>query len=135
MKVKEKFINDITTIVIMVRVLVIDDDDSIREIIRIMLKEFEVLEASNAIEGIKLFQTMNPDIVLMDISMPGIDGVEATKEILKINPKAIVLGITAFARSRGKELIEAGAKGIIEKPFTRKSLKEIIGKCLLKYRV
>ncbi|MEM1578385.1 MAG: response regulator [Archaeoglobaceae archaeon] len=119
----------------MVRVLVIDDDDSIREIIRIMLKEFEVLEASNAIEGIKLFQTMNPDIVLMDISMPGIDGVEATKEILKINPKAIVLGITAFARSRGKELIEAGAKGIIEKPFTRKSLKEIIGKCLLKYRV
>lgn len=115
-----------------VKVLVVDDDDSIREIIKIMLKEFEVIEASSALEGIKLFQAIKPDIVLMDISMPGIDGVEATKEILRINPKAIVLGITAFARSRGKELIEAGAKGIIEKPFTRKSLKDTIENNLLK---
>ncbi|MEM0203870.1 MAG: response regulator transcription factor [Archaeoglobaceae archaeon] len=115
-----------------VKVLIIDDDESIREIVRIMLKDFQVLEASNALEGIRIFTEEKPDIVLMDISMPGVDGVEATREILKINPKAVVIGFSAFSRSRGKDLINAGAKGVIEKPFTRKTLKEAIESYLVK---
>lgn len=115
-----------------VKVLIIDDDESIREIVRIMLKDFKVFEASNALEGIRIFVEEKPDIVLMDISMPGIDGVETTREILRINPKAVILGLSAFSRSRGKELINAGAKGVIEKPFTRKSLKEAIESYLVK---
>ncbi|MCS7130270.1 MAG: response regulator [Archaeoglobaceae archaeon] len=110
----------------MIRILVVDDDESIREIVRIMLKDFEVIEASNGLEGIKLYEKIKPDIVLMDINMPIMDGVEATKQILNEDPNAIIIGLTAFARSRGKELLEAGAKGIIEKPFTRKSIKELI---------
>lgn len=110
----------------MIRVLVVDDDESIREIVRIMLKDFEVIEASNGLEGIKIYEKIKPDIVLMDISMPVMDGVEATKRILNEDPNAIIIGLTAFTRSRGKELLEAGAKGIIEKPFTRKSIKELI---------
>ncbi|MEM0215845.1 MAG: response regulator [Archaeoglobaceae archaeon] len=108
------------------KILVIDDDPNIREIVRIMLKEYEVIEASNGKEAIILYKNLRPDIVLMDISMPDMDGVEATKEILKINPNAVVIGLTAFSRTRGNELINAGAKDIINKPFTRKSLKEKI---------
>ncbi|MDI9611142.1 MAG: response regulator [Archaeoglobales archaeon] len=110
----------------MIRILVVDDDESIREIVKIMLKDHEVIEATNGLEGVKIYESIKPEVVLMDINMPGMDGVEATKQILEIDPNAIVIGLTAFARSRGKELLEVGAKGIIEKPFTRKSLRELI---------
>ncbi|MCX8172270.1 MAG: response regulator [Archaeoglobaceae archaeon] len=113
-----------------IKVLVVEDDPSIREIVKIMLKEYEIIEASNGREGVILYKTLRPEIVLMDISMPEMDGVEATKEILKINPNAIVIGLTAFSRTRGHELLSAGARDIINKPFTRKSLKEMIEKFL-----
>ncbi|MEM0330223.1 MAG: response regulator [Archaeoglobaceae archaeon] len=114
------------------RILIVDDDPQIREIVRIMLKDYEVIEASNGKEAIMLYKTMRPDIVLMDIYMPGMDGVEATQEILKINRNAIVIGLTAFTRTRGHELLEAGVKEIISKPFTRKILKETIERFIAK---
>jgi CheY-like chemotaxis protein len=58
--------------------------------------------------------------------MPVMDGVEATKQILKENPKAKVLAITAFAPIRGNEMLEAGAMDIITKPITRKRLNDIV---------
>ncbi len=115
-------------VIMVVRVMVVDDDDSIREIIKVMLKEYEVIEATNGLEAIKLYSQMRPDIVLMDVSMPVLDGVEATREILKLDPDAVVIGLTAFARSKGKDMIEAGAKEVVEKPFTRSILKGIIEK-------
>ncbi len=110
------------------RVLIVDDDDNIREILRIMLKDYDVIEASSALEAIEMYRKHKPDVVLMDIMMPEMDGVVATKELLKIDPKAVIIGITAFARSRGDELIKAGAKEVVEKPFTRKKLKSVIEK-------
>ncbi len=110
------------------RVMVVDDDAGIREILKIMLKEYEVIEASDGFEAIKLYTTTRPDIVLMDVLMPRLDGVEATREILKIDPNAIVIGITAFARSKKGEMLAAGAKDVVEKPFTRRALKEVIEK-------
>jgi len=68
--------------------------------------------------------------VLMDVMMPVMDGVEATKEIKKIDPQAKIIGLTAYAKKRGKELLEAGAVEVIEKPFTRKQLIEAIEKYL-----
>ena len=62
----------------------------------------------------------------MDVMMPVMDGVEATKEIKKIDPQAKIIGLTAYARKEGRELIEAGALEDIEKPFTRKQLIEVI---------
>ncbi len=114
------------------RLLIVDDDDSIREIVKIMLKDYDVLEASNGEEAVIAYKAFKPDLVLMDVQMPKMDGVEATKEILKIDPNAKIVGLTAFARSRGKEMLENGALEVVEKPFTRKTLKELIDKYVAK---
>jgi len=114
------------------RILIVDDDDNIREIVKIMLKDLEILEATDGQEAVRAYKMFKPDLVLMDISMPVMDGVAATKEILKFDPNAKVVGLTAFARSRGKEMLESGALEVIEKPFTRKMLKELIEKYVAK---
>jgi len=76
-------------------------------------------------EVIQLFN-MGPDIILMDKAMPVMNGIEATKEILKKDPNAVAIGLNAYAEMRGKELGEAGAKKVIKKPFMRNGLIETI---------
>jgi len=112
--------------------LIVDDDDSIREIVKIMLKDYDVIEASNGEEAVRAYKMFKPDLVLMDISMPVMDGVEATKKILSFDPNAKIVALTAFARSRGKEMLENGALEVLEKPFTRRTLKELIKKYVAK---
>ncbi|MCC6027593.1 MAG: response regulator [Archaeoglobus sp.] len=112
------------------KVLVVDDDDVLLEIYQVFLRDFQVYVAKNGEEAVRAFKFFKPDVVLMDISMPVMDGVEATKEILKADPKAVVIGVTAFAPQRGDELLKAGAKEILGKPFNRRTLIEIINKYL-----
>lgn len=118
------------------RVLVVEDDLAVLEALKLMLEEYyEVLVAVNGREAIMLYERFKPDIVLMDIAMPEVDGVVATREILRMDPNATILCVTAFAAHRGKEILQAGAKEIIEKPFTRKQLVERIEHYLQKQKV
>jgi len=110
------------------KVLVVDDDDVLLEIYQVFLRDFQVYIAKNGEEAVRAFKFFKPDVVLMDISMPIMDGVEATKEILKADPEAVVIGVTAFASQRGDELLKAGAKEILGKPFNRRTLIEMINK-------
>ncbi|AGK61267.1 hypothetical protein Asulf_01271 [Archaeoglobus sulfaticallidus PM70-1] len=112
------------------RVLLVDDDDLLRGILASMLSDYEVIEAENGKAAVEKYFQHKPDIVLMDVMMPVMDGVKATKEILKKDPKAKILAITAFAPIRGDEMLEAGALDIIPKPITRKKLNEIVEKYL-----
>ncbi len=109
------------------RILVVEDDFAVLEALKLMLEEYyEVIVAVNGTEAVKLYESLKPDIVLMDIAMPEMDGVQATKEILKKDPNATIICVTAFATQRGKDILDAGAREIIEKPFTRKRLLEKI---------
>ncbi len=113
------------------RILIVEDDEAVLETVELMLgKDYEIMKATDGWEAVKLYKVFNPDIVLMDIVMPRMDGVEATREILKIDPEAKIIGVTAYASRKGKELIEAGAKEIVEKPFTRSELVGTIEKYL-----
>lgn len=112
------------------RVLLVDDDELLRGILASMLSGYTVIEAGNGKEAVQLFKMYKPDVVLMDIMMPVMNGVEATKEILKIDPNAKILAITAFGALKGKEILEAGAKELISKPITRRKLNEIVEKYL-----
>lgn len=113
------------------RVLIVEDDEAVLDVLELMLSEkYELVVATSGEEAIRMYKVTVPDLVLMDIVMPGVDGVQATREIKNIDPNAKILGITAYATQRGKELLDAGALEIIEKPFTKSKLFEKIEKYL-----
>ena len=109
------------------KILIVEDDVAVREILKIMLDGFEVLEADNGEDAVRIYLKERPDIVFMDIVLPKMDGVEATREILRHDPKAKIVGITAF-ESRGEEILKAGAVALLEKPITKSKLYELIEK-------
>lgn len=102
------------------KVLIVDDDPMVREVLEIMLSGYyEVIPASNGKEAVRLYRELKPDIVLMDILMPEMDGITATKAIKEIDRNAKILAITAYASSKGKEMLEVGALDVIEKPIRK----------------
>ncbi|MEM0214957.1 MAG: response regulator [Archaeoglobaceae archaeon] len=112
-------------------ILIVDDDIALLEALELMLKDkYEVVKATNGKEAVKIYQNIKPDLVLTDIVMPEMDGIETTENILRIDPNAKIVGITAYYMSKEKDLLKAGAKEVIEKPFTRKKLIEVIEKHL-----
>ena len=100
----------------MVKILIVDDNEKLRSIFKTILNEFEVFEAKNGLEAIEIYNKEKPDIILMDILMPEMDGIIATKKILTINPKTTILAISAYS-SRSAEIIEAGAREVLNKPI------------------
>lgn len=108
-------------------VLVVDDDESLRKVIELMLSDrYKVLSAKNGEEAVKLYKEHRPDIVLMDILMPQMDGITATKKIKEINENAKIIGITAYAKEKKKEMLDAGVIMVLEKPFRKGRLLQII---------
>ncbi|WP_297491490.1 response regulator [Thermococcus sp.] len=105
----------------MASVLIVDDVLFARIILRKLLSEagYDVVgEASNGREAVEKYLSLRPDVVIMDIIMPDMDGIKALKEILEIDPKAKVIMVTSVDHEkRVIECIEAGAKGYIVKPF------------------
>ena len=88
----------------MIKVLVVDDSPTIQELMTYILnsdKDIQVIGlASSGESAIKFMEKNNPDIITMDISMPGMDGFEATRRIMETNPVPIVV-ITALFNSAG----------------------------------
>ena len=119
--------------------LVIEDEEPIQELIKEYLSplKLEIYQAFSGEEGIEKYRELlekkkRPDIVIMDLKLPGIDGVETTKRILKIDPEANVYGFTAyFGTEWAKELEKAGAKGVIARPVGFDGFRDIV-KDLLK---
>lgn len=109
-----------------VRILIVDDEPAMREVMKLILKNYEVIEASNGLEAVKKCEEKKPDLILMDIMMPRMNGIEATKAILEKFPDAKIVAVTAYATHKGKEMLEAGALEILEKPFGRKKLEELV---------
>lgn len=105
----------------MSKVLIIDDAAFMRISIKNMLTKngYEVAgEAENGVIGVEMYKTLNPDIVTMDITMPEMDGLTALKEIMKIDPKAKVVMVSAMGQeAMVRDAIVSGAKGFIVKPF------------------
>ncbi len=104
----------------MIRVLVADDHDLVRSGISRMLGDVEgieiVAQAVSGEEAITLYREHKPDVILMDVRMPGIGGLEATRKICQINPHAKVIAVTVCMDDPfPARLIEVGASGYVTK--------------------
>ncbi|RBP46785.1 chemotaxis protein CheY [Garciella nitratireducens] len=116
------------------RVLVVDDAVFMRMMIKDILvkNEFEVVgEAANGAEAVEKYKELKPDIVTMDITMPEMDGIEAVKEIRKIDPNAKIIMCSAMGQqAMVMDAIQAGAKDFIVKPFQGERVLEALNKAL-----
>lgn len=107
------------------KLLIIDDAPEMLRAFRDILEAygFEVFEAENGQQGLVKYAEVKPDIVLMDILMPKLDGISATKKILEMDPSAKIIVISAVGKSGlDDECLLAGAKKFIVKPFKIKEL-------------
>jgi DNA-binding NarL/FixJ family response regulator len=115
----------------MIRLLLVDDQDLIRRGLRALLKtdlELEVVgEAIDGATAIALVASLQPDVVLMDVRMPGMDGVEGTRAICQQFPQTKVLVLTTFAdREYVSQAIQAGASGYLLKDTPFEELTQAI---------
>lgn len=117
------------------KVLIVDDARFIRTMLRDLLQEAGAYriagEAENGMEAIKEYKSLRPDLVLMDIAMPKMDGIEATREIIKADPAATVVMCSAMGQEAlVVEAIDAGAKDFIVKPFSTNRILTVLAKVL-----
>jgi len=111
--------------------LIVDDHEVVREGLRLSLSRAShirvVGEAADGASAIELVERRKPDVVIMDVRMPGMDGLEATREILKVVPDAAILIFTAFSeRSLLARGLDSGAKGYILKEAPHETLLRAI---------
>lgn len=117
----------------MARVLVVDDADFMRMRLTRLLGEsgYETIEAENGAVALKKYQELRPDVVLMDITMPVMDGLTAVREIKKIDPAARIIMCTALGQQTMViEAIKAGARDFIVKPFQPEKVLAAVKKLL-----
>jgi two-component system chemotaxis response regulator CheY len=92
---------------------------------------FSIVEAENGVRAVELFQSENPDLVLMDISMPEMDGLAALKQILALTPDAKVVMLSSLGQETlVLQAIRAGAKDFIVKPAEKERILGVIHKAL-----
>ena len=109
------------------RILVVEDEEDNRRIVRDQLTSvgYEIIEALTGEEGVKAAETYLPDLILMDIQLPGLDGYEATRRI-KENPALChipIIAVTSYALSGDDvKAFAAGCDGYVTKPFSPRAL-------------
>ncbi len=119
------------------KVLIVDDAPDTLEIIQKLLhyEGYDVAMASTGEEGVKRVKEEKPDVVLMDINLPGIDGTEALRRIRIINPLQCVIMLTAFATvDNAIGALKEGASDFVKKPFENEHLIHIVNQCVEKYK-
>ena len=119
------------------KVLIVDDAPDTLEIIQKLLhyEGYDVAMASTGEEGVKRVEKEKPDVVLMDINLPGIDGTEALRRIRIINPLQCVIMLTAFATvDNAIGALKEGASDFVKKPFENEHLIHIVNQCVEKYK-
>jgi two-component system NtrC family response regulator len=115
------------------KILIIDDDTSLRRVLEYNLQEagYAVGTAASGEEGLQLFDEVSPTLVITDMKMPGMDGMQVLKAIKERSPETLVIIITAFGTvDIAVEAMKAGAYDYITKPFNRDELRLTVAKAL-----
>jgi len=113
----------------MIKIVVVDDEVEICDFVKNFFKErnFEVFTAYNGEEALNLIEAENPEIILLDVKMPVMDGIEVLKEIRKRNKPGKVIMVTAVEDSeKAEEAKSHGAAGYITKPLSLEQLEHSV---------
>ncbi len=123
----EKIINEEKT------VLVAEDVESNFLLLKAIIgKTYNLLHAWNGKEAVDIYEQSQPDLILMDIKMPEMDGLEATRIIRKVSQEIPIIALTAFAFDDDRvKALEAGCNDYLTKPLSASLLKETIAKYLI----
>ena len=116
-------------------ILICDDEEIMRDVLETILSGagYKVELAKTGEEAIELYSQKPFDVVLMDVSMPGIGGLTALEELIRIDPEAVVLIVTAYATfDTAISAWEKGATGVIRKPFKNEQILVLVAKGLKK---
>jgi two-component system chemotaxis response regulator CheY len=117
----------------MTKILVVDDAEFLRVRLTKMLDTdgYEVFQAENGLKAVNTYKEIHPDVVLMDVTMPEMDGLTALKEIVGFDAKARVIMLTALGQeSVVLEAVKSGARDFIVKPFEHERVMKAITKLL-----
>lgn len=117
------------------RVVIADDVEDLRTLYRLVLEasgSFEIVaEAATGVDAVALATAHHPDLVLLDLAMPGMDGVEALPRILQGSPSSKVVVLSAFGEDAlGAEVRSAGASAFIEKGVTPTDLVDRLARIM-----
>ena len=112
------------------RILVVEDNPKNLKLVRDVLQfsGYEVIEATSGEDGVRLAISESPDLILMDLQLPGIDGAEALRQIRAQETRGVpVVAVTAFAMNHDRErAFESGFTGYVEKPISVRRLPQQI---------
>ena len=119
------------------KVLVVEDYEDTREFMRFLLQDygFDVTEAANGYEAIECVKRQVPDLILMDISMPGMDGLTAARKIREnsgSSRRPAIIAITAYGEAARRKALEAGCDASLSKPIDFEDLEPVLSRYLPK---
>jgi DNA-binding NarL/FixJ family response regulator len=114
-----------------IKLLIVDDHEIFRNGLKMVLGKLKYIElvgeASNGEEFIAMLKETKPDVVLLDIEMPGLNGIDAAKTALKIEPKLKIIALTMFGDDEYiQSMLDAGAKGFLIKNINKETLDKAI---------
>jgi two-component system, cell cycle response regulator DivK len=113
------------------KILLVDDLQDTREIIRGMVETLghQVIEAESGNHAVHLAVSLKPDCILMDLNMPGVDGLLATAAVRAISPlrRVPIVALTAYPQDMSREkALQAGCDGYLQKPFSIVDLEQVL---------
>lgn len=114
------------------RVLIVEDYEDSRNFLKFLVESYgyQVIEASDGIEAVDRFKEYSPDLILMDISLPMVDGLTTTKTIREFDGarRVPIIAVTAFCNLYYAQAMEAGCNELINKPVDFEILEPVISK-------
>jgi two-component system chemotaxis response regulator CheY len=118
----------------MSRILLIDDDEMTLMMLRTILTDagFTVAATADGPRGIDLYKELRPELVLLDVGLPGMSGMQVLREVRKIDPEANVIVISGYSSQAAvKEAMKNGARHFLEKPVDGRKLIDTVRQFLM----
>ncbi|UCD66804.1 MAG: response regulator [Deltaproteobacteria bacterium] len=114
------------------KILIVDDSPVSRKIMKSCIPEdkgYELFEAGDGQSGIDKYQEFQPDLTFMDLTMPVMDGMQALQEIIKIDPRAVVVVCTADVQMKSIfKVMNLGALMVVRKPINKQAIEDALRK-------